>query len=428
MIKNNITRDQKDAIAILSVGTFLEFFDLKLYIHMAVILNSLFFPKTDPFSSSLLSSFAFCSSFIFSPIGAIIFGYIGDKVGRKATVFITTFLMGAACFTMYKLPEYSEIGIWASILMLACRAVQGMACLGESRGADIYIAETVKPPAVYSASVIITMGAMAGGSFAIFLSKMVLDTTGNWRYVFLCGSIIAFFGLVFRVKLSESSEFADANKRLPKDQKIDTPVNKKLILSLFFMRCLYPFSLYLSFNYMPVILKQKYGYDMSQILSQNLTVTIIDWVLSIGMVFAAYYFHPLKIIRLLSTIYIPLLMVMVLFLSNYMSPTTIFIFQLVTICLSPNTIPAEPMLYKSFPVFKRFRAIALTFSIATAMMYLISSFGIEIIVDMFGISGLYIILVPFSIAYIWGLGNFIEEERKKGSYTLFNKDALKFNR
>ena len=92
-IEQKLTRQQKEAIGLLSIGTFLEYFDLMLYVHMAVILNELFFPKTDPFTASLLSAFAFCSIFVFRPIGAIIFGYIGDNIGRKATIVITTFLM-----------------------------------------------------------------------------------------------------------------------------------------------------------------------------------------------------------------------------------------------------------------------------------------------------------------------------------------------
>ena len=68
----------------------MEYFDLMLFVHMAVILNELFFPKTDPFTSSLLTAFAFCSTFAFKPLGALLFGCIGDSIGRKHTVVITT--------------------------------------------------------------------------------------------------------------------------------------------------------------------------------------------------------------------------------------------------------------------------------------------------------------------------------------------------
>ena len=83
---HSLNRGQKEAVGLLSIGTFLEYFDLMLYVHMAVLLNELFFPKTDPFTASLLSAFAFCSSYILRPFGALIFGFIGDFIGRKSVI------------------------------------------------------------------------------------------------------------------------------------------------------------------------------------------------------------------------------------------------------------------------------------------------------------------------------------------------------
>src|SRR3989338_5568294 len=88
-----LSKQQKEAAGLLQIGTFLEYFDLMLYVHMESLLNDLFFPKTDPDTASILSAFAFCSSFVFRPFGAILFGYLGDHIGRKSTVVITTLLM-----------------------------------------------------------------------------------------------------------------------------------------------------------------------------------------------------------------------------------------------------------------------------------------------------------------------------------------------
>ena len=102
--KQNLTREQKEAVGLLSIGTFLEYFDLMLYVHMAVLLNELFFPKTDPDTASILSAFAFCSTFVFRPFGALIFGWLGDNISRKATVVLTTALMAFSCILMANLP------------------------------------------------------------------------------------------------------------------------------------------------------------------------------------------------------------------------------------------------------------------------------------------------------------------------------------
>ena len=90
---SGLTRNQREAVGLLQVGTLLEYFDLMLYVHLAVLLNELFFPKTDAHTASLLSAFAFCSTFVLRPFGAFIFGYIGDRLGRKTTVVLTTMMM-----------------------------------------------------------------------------------------------------------------------------------------------------------------------------------------------------------------------------------------------------------------------------------------------------------------------------------------------
>src|SRR5580704_10898958 len=105
----NLNRNQKEAVALLSIGTFLEYFDLMLYVHMAVLLNELFFPKTDPFTASLLSAFSFCSTYLLRPFGALIFGYIGDYIGRKVVVIITTFMMAVSSIVIASLPTYAQI-------------------------------------------------------------------------------------------------------------------------------------------------------------------------------------------------------------------------------------------------------------------------------------------------------------------------------
>jgi MFS family permease len=118
--QTRLTREQKEAVGLLSIGTFLEYFDLMLYIHMAVILNELFFPKYDPHAAQLLLAFAFCGTYLLRPIGALIFGWIGDTIGRKVTVIITTFMMALSCIIIASLPTYAEIGITGCINMSYC--------------------------------------------------------------------------------------------------------------------------------------------------------------------------------------------------------------------------------------------------------------------------------------------------------------------
>ena len=159
---NKLTRQQKEAIGILSIGTFLEYFDLMLYVHMAVILNDLFFPKTDPVMAKLLAALAFCSTFVFRPIGGFVIGKIGDKIGRKYTIMITTFIMAGTCGTMAIVGTYEEIGITATIIIIICRMLQGFSSLGEVVGALICMSEMLKQPTKYVASCVINVGSKLG--------------------------------------------------------------------------------------------------------------------------------------------------------------------------------------------------------------------------------------------------------------------------
>ena len=137
--QRRLTKEQKESVGLLSIGTMLEYFDLMLYVHMAVLLNELFFPKTDAHTTALLSAFAFCSSFIFRPFAALLFGWLGDNIGRKATVVMTTFLMSISCVIMANLPTYEQIGISAAWLVTLCRMLQGASSMGEVIGAELYL-------------------------------------------------------------------------------------------------------------------------------------------------------------------------------------------------------------------------------------------------------------------------------------------------
>lgn len=146
-----------------------------LYVHMAVLLNELFFPKTDPFTASLLSAFAFCSSYLLRPVGSVVFGFIGDKIGRKASLIISTLLMSCSCLIIGILPTYAQIGITASWIITLCRMIQGMAASAESTGAEIYITESIKGKKIYPLVALITIFSAIGTSAALGIGSGFLS-------------------------------------------------------------------------------------------------------------------------------------------------------------------------------------------------------------------------------------------------------------
>ena len=149
--QRSLTREQKQAVGLLSIGTFLEYFDLMLYVHMSVVLNELFSPKSDPHTAAIFSALTFCSTFAFRPIGAVIFGWIGNNIGRKSTIIIAN------------LAPFSQIGVTAAYLLTICCAIQGISSVGEVVGASLYLTEITEPPIRYPVVCTIAMGSTLGG-------------------------------------------------------------------------------------------------------------------------------------------------------------------------------------------------------------------------------------------------------------------------
>lgn len=124
-----------------SLGTVFEWYDFFVYGILGALIGRLFFPSDNPTAATLASLAVFGAGFGVRPLGAIVFGYLGDKIGRKYTFLITISLMGGATAAIGFLPTFESIGIWAAVGLLVLRCLQGLALGGEYGGAAIYVAE-----------------------------------------------------------------------------------------------------------------------------------------------------------------------------------------------------------------------------------------------------------------------------------------------
>lgn len=132
---------RRRAVAAGAIGNFVEYFDFISFGALAVVLAPLFFPSTNP-TESLLSTFAtFAVAFVFRPLGGLFFGYIGDRRGRRASLSSTVLVMSASTFAIGLLPTASDVGVWASVLIVIARCLQGLAAGGEWSGSVVYIVE-----------------------------------------------------------------------------------------------------------------------------------------------------------------------------------------------------------------------------------------------------------------------------------------------
>src|SRR5689334_16615401 len=174
------------------VGNVMEWYDFAIYGYFARTIGQLYFPTDDPTSSLLAAYAVFAVGFLMRPIGAILFGHIGDRVGRGPALLWSVVAMAIPTLIMGLLPTYAQIGVWAAVLMVICRMVQGLAVGGEYTSSAVFLAETAHPDKRGAASAWAPMGAIGGILMGSAVSAIVLNwlpledvVAWGWRIPFL---------------------------------------------------------------------------------------------------------------------------------------------------------------------------------------------------------------------------------------------------
>lgn len=428
---NSLERETKEAVGLLSMGTFLEYFDLMLYVHMAVVLNELFFPQTnDPHTSALRGAFAFCSTYLLRPFGALIFGYIGDTVGRKATVVITTFIMALSCLVMANLPTYAQIGITASWIVTLCRIAQGMSSMGEIVGAEIYMTETTKPPVQYPIVTIISIFSILGANFALGVAWLTTSEGFNWRLAFWIGTVVAIIGSVARTKLRETPEFIDARRKIKKEiaekrkfaEELDyipayhKKASLKTLWTYFLLECGWPMCFYFTYIHCGNILRQTFGFTPEQIISHNFGVAIVNLIGCVTLAYLSYRIYPLKILKVKAIIFLTFVPLVPYLLSNLKTPFELFLIQAFIMLFVLSCTSAMPIFLRHFPVFRRFTYASIIYALSRTTVSIIISLGLVYLVEYFGHWGVLIMILPVTIGYLAGVLYFEKLEKKAGNY------------
>ncbi|MFF1552958.1 MFS transporter [Rhodococcus erythropolis] len=201
------------------VGAFIEWYDFFIYgIASALIFNKLFFPGFDPTVGILLSFAAFGSAWLVRPLGGLLFGYVGDRVGRKRALIITLVLMGTATIGVGLLPTYDQIGVWAPILLVAFRMVQGISAGGEWSGAAIMATEhaPLGRRGLYGAfpqmGTPLALIAANGVSLLAYMIPEESLMTWGWRIPFLLSVPIIPLGYYIRRRLLETPDFVESQQ------------------------------------------------------------------------------------------------------------------------------------------------------------------------------------------------------------------------
>lgn len=217
MNNNNTEKGMGFIIGASSVGTLIEWYDFYIFGMLATIISKQFFPE-DSGTSALLSTLAiFAAGFIVRPFGALVFGRLGDLIGRKYTFLLTLILMGGSTFAIGLVPGFKTIGWAAPILVLVLRLVQGLALGGEYGGAATYVAEhaPAKRRGYWTSWIqtTATLGLFLALGIILFIRnsqgvEQFSGEWGGWRYPFWISLLLVIVSIIIRMRMSESPMFA----------------------------------------------------------------------------------------------------------------------------------------------------------------------------------------------------------------------------
>lgn len=274
-----VDQQRKRAVVAATIGNFVEWYDFSVYAYFATVIAALYFPSENQ-AASLLAAFAsFGVAFLMRPLGALIFGHYGDKVGRKNTLAAVVLLMAGATVLIGVLPTYAQIGVLAPVLLVIARALQGLSAGGEYANATAYLVEYAPDRkrglygswAYFTIGLSLLVGALLGAVMTASLSETALSTWG-WRIPFLIGAPLGLVGFYLRMRLEDSPNFRVVQER---DEVASAPLLATLrtqiggLLLTMGLVVVGTAGVYVFLLYMPSYYSTVAGLTLSQALTAN---------------------------------------------------------------------------------------------------------------------------------------------------------------
>ncbi|MFF9121779.1 glycine betaine/L-proline transporter ProP [Streptomyces sp. NPDC014889] len=261
------------AVKAAALGNAMEWFDFGVYSYIAVTLGKVFFPSGNP-SAQLLSTFgAFAAAFLVRPLGGMVFGPLGDRIGRQKVLAFTMIMMAVGTFAIGLIPSYATIGVGAPLLLLAARLVQGFSTGGEYAGASTFIAEFAPDKRRGFLGSWLEFGTLAGyigGAGLVTLMTALLSsdqmTSWGWRIPFLIAGPMGIIGLYLRMRLEETPAFAAEADRCESSRR-KVPLREmiagqwKALLLCVGLVLVFNVTDYMLLSYMPSYLTSVLKYD-----------------------------------------------------------------------------------------------------------------------------------------------------------------------
>jgi len=373
------TKVAKQTVVVTSLGNAMEWFDFGLYAYLAVTIGKVFFPEIDPAHQLIYAFATFAIAFIARPLGGLVFGMLGDRVGRKKVLSLTLIMMAASTLFIGLIPSYSTIGIAAPILLLVARLVQGFSTGGEYAGAMTYIAESTSDKKRGFLTSGLEVGTVVGFSASAALVTLLTYLIGpdrmvewGWRIPFLIAGPMGFIGFYLRSRLEETPAFKAMEEAKEEDRhraslkEILTNHWKPLFICIgivFF----YNTSLYMVLTYMPSYLTQELGYGETKGLVFNLLVMILLIPIILGMGYWSDRIGRNKIVKgaLIGTILLSVpAFIMMGTNNNFIVFAGLFILG-ITLAAFQGALPAT--LPSLFFTKVRYGSLAITYNVSTSL-------------------------------------------------------------
>lgn len=371
-------KETKKTVFATGIGNAMEWYDFGLYSYLAVIISQLFFSPVGNDELKLVFTFGtFAIAFLMRPLGGVIFGKIGDRFGRKIVLTTTIILMACSTLTIGLLPTYGQIGVWAPILLLAARVLQGFSTGGEYAGAMVYIAESSPDNKRNRLASGLEIGTLSGYILASVLASIFFITLSDqhmaawgWRIPFLLGLPLGLVGLYLRKNLGESPIYeSDVSEDESEEEGFFAILknHKKDVLICFSAVAFFNITNYMLLSYMPSYLDEIIGLS-------NTTGTILIAIIMVIMIPLAFMFGKLsdhignKPVFLMGLGGLTLFSVLAFYFINLNTIVFVFlgIFMIgVLLATYEGTMPGS--LPTMFTTDVRYRTLSVTFNVSVSL-------------------------------------------------------------
>lgn len=399
-------------------GVVLEYFDVMLYIHLAAAISAGLFLTDLPFMARAGYAFSFLSTVAMRPIGAIIWGHIGDKYGRKVCVSVTPVVVALCCFAITLLPSYREIGITSVILFFLVRAIQGLAWIGEKTAANVYITEVVefKKAGFYTSLAGASEGVGEMIALALISFFLTFYPEAGWRYPFIIGGLVALFSIPLRRNLEESKEYLESKKRLDNLKEFGEKTlrrvkfqevlaqYKSVLFKFFVIEMLFGAGFFFVYIFNGEILAKECGLSPANVASHNLGVSLVQTMIILMFGFMSLKWDGLKIVQYRVLIYLfSLPLIFWYYLSGEITEFKIYVTQILICLLGMDHIPCLAHLVKPLPVLVRMRGFAFSYAMGKVLMYIITTFGLAYLALEFGKASILVFFMIVTAAVSWAI-------------------------